>query len=195
MTKRCEKQANKGRKKIVFGQGDFVWVHLRKDRFPDQRKSKLQPRANGPFKVLHKINDNAYKIVLPSSYDISTSFNVIDLSPFFGFEESRTTPFQEGEDDDPDAFVTPDASLITPNPPLVTHQKSSTQSVTQDQALDAQVQVNEGPATRSRAKKLQHEVHASSLSYVVILMRVIYYLSRVLYFNPGLHKRPLRRVT
>jgi hypothetical protein len=132
MTKRCEKQANKGRKKIVFGQGDFVWVHLRKDRFPDQRKSKLQPRTNGPFKVLHKINDNAYKIDLPSSYDISTSFNVTDLSPFFGFEESRTTPFQEGEDDEditairnPDALVTPDASLITPNPPVVTHQNQA----------------------------------------------------------------------
>jgi hypothetical protein len=57
-------------------------------------------------------------------------------------------------------LVTPDASLVTPNPPLVTHQESSTQSVTQDQALDTQVQVNEGPVTCSRPKKLQQEVHA-----------------------------------
>jgi len=74
-------------------------VHLRKDRFPEQRKSKLQPRADGPFKVLRKINDNAYEIDLPSTYSVSTSFNVADLSPFFGLDESRMTPFQEGEDD------------------------------------------------------------------------------------------------
>jgi hypothetical protein len=52
MTKLYEKRANKGRKMMLFEEGDLVWVHLRKDRFPDQRKSKLQPRADGPFKVL-----------------------------------------------------------------------------------------------------------------------------------------------
>ena len=32
----------------------------------------------------------------------STMFNVVDLTPYFGLEESesRTTPFQEGEDDE-----------------------------------------------------------------------------------------------
>jgi len=28
------KQANKGRKKIVFELSDWVWVHMRKERFP-----------------------------------------------------------------------------------------------------------------------------------------------------------------
>jgi hypothetical protein len=51
MTKTYEKNANKGRKKIVFEPGQLVWVHLCKERFPKQRKSKLQPRAYGPFKV------------------------------------------------------------------------------------------------------------------------------------------------
>ena len=96
MTKKYEKHANKGRKKVLFEPGDLVWVHLRKDRFPELRKSKLQPRADGPFKVLRKINDNAYEIDLPSTYGVSTSFNVSDLSPFFGLEESRTTLFQGG---------------------------------------------------------------------------------------------------
>jgi hypothetical protein len=98
MTKLYEKCANKGRKKVLFEQGDLVWVHLRKDRFPGQRKSKLQSRADGPFKVLCKINDNVYEIDLPSTYDVSKSFNVAYLSPFFGLEELRTTPFQGGDD-------------------------------------------------------------------------------------------------
>ena len=35
-------------------------------------------------------------------YGVSTKFNVVDLAPYFGLEESesRTTPFQEGEDDE-----------------------------------------------------------------------------------------------
>ena len=41
MTKLYEKSANKGRKKLLFGPGDLVWVQLHKDRFPEQRKSKL----------------------------------------------------------------------------------------------------------------------------------------------------------
>ena len=52
------------------------------------------------LKCFTKINDNTYDIDLPSTYVVSTSFNVADLSPFFGLEESSTTPFQEGEDDE-----------------------------------------------------------------------------------------------
>jgi hypothetical protein len=48
--------------------------------------SKLQPRADGPFKVLQQVNDNAYEIDLPSKYGVSTTFNVVDLSPFARIE-------------------------------------------------------------------------------------------------------------
>jgi translation initiation factor IF-1 len=47
--------ASKGRKEIKLEPGDLVWVHLRKDRFPDLRKSKLMPHAIGPYKVLEKL--------------------------------------------------------------------------------------------------------------------------------------------
>jgi hypothetical protein len=129
MTKMYEKHANKGRKMIVFEQGDLVWVHLRKERFPDQCKSKLQPRADGPFKVLRKITDNAYEIDHPSTYGVSTSFNVADLSPFFGEEESRTTPFHQGQDD-----------VDIPR-------------VTQVDEDNTPINTNQGPITQSRDKK------------------------------------------
>ena len=96
------KQANKGRKKVVFEPGDWVWVHMRKERFPEQRKSKLQPRGDGPFQVLERINDNAYKVELPGEYNVSSTFNVSDLSLFDAEGESdlRTNPSQEGENDE-----------------------------------------------------------------------------------------------
>nr|KYP72218.1 Transposon Ty3-I Gag-Pol polyprotein [Cajanus cajan] len=105
-TEKYAKYNNKGRKEVVFNEGDWVWLHLRKDRFPSKRKSKLSPRGDGPFQILKKINNNVYVLDLPSEYGVSPSFNVSDLSLFTGLvaqEEDaldlRTNPLQEGGDD------------------------------------------------------------------------------------------------
>jgi hypothetical protein len=61
------------------------------------------PRADGPFKILAKINDNAYKLELPPEFGVSPTFNISELRPYLGEDdelESRTTPIQEGEDDE-----------------------------------------------------------------------------------------------
>jgi hypothetical protein len=76
---------------------------LRKERFPAISKSKLMPRAAGPYKIIEKINDNAYKLELPPEFGVSPTFNIADLTPYLGEEdelESRTTPFQDWEDDE-----------------------------------------------------------------------------------------------
>jgi hypothetical protein len=83
--------------------------------------------------VLRKINDNAYEIDLSSTYGVSTSFNVTDLSPFFGLEESRMNPFQDGED----------------NEDMPAMHACSSPNAT-----------NQGPLTRSHAKKLQEHVNS-----------------------------------
>ena len=78
-------------------------MHFRKERFPSQRKSKLEPRGDGPFQVIEKINDNAYKVDLPGEYNVSATFNVLDLSPFdVGETDSRTDPFEERGNDEND---------------------------------------------------------------------------------------------
>jgi hypothetical protein len=59
------------------------------------------PHAAGPFKVLEKINDDAYRLELPTDFGVSPMFNISDLRPYLGKEDempSRTTPIQEGED-------------------------------------------------------------------------------------------------
>jgi hypothetical protein len=34
------------------------------------------PRADGPFEVLKKINENAYKLDLPADFGVSPTFNI-----------------------------------------------------------------------------------------------------------------------
>ena len=59
----------------------------------------MLPRGDGPFQVLERINDNAYKLDLLGEYTVSATFNVIDLSPFDAGDDLRTNPFQEEGND------------------------------------------------------------------------------------------------
>ncbi|KAH9687341.1 hypothetical protein KPL70_014729 [Citrus sinensis] len=123
-------QANKGRKQVVFHSGDWVWVHMRKERFPAQRRSKLLPRGDGLFQVVARINDNAYKLDLPGEYNVSAIFNVSDLSPFDIGEDSRTNLLEESGNDE-------------------NHQGNTIK------ALSDPLHIHRGPITRARAKKMQ----------------------------------------
>ncbi|KND54475.1 hypothetical protein BSCH_01514c [Candidatus Paraburkholderia schumanniana] len=128
------RQLNKGRRKVTLEPGDWVWIHMRKERFPAQRRSKLSPRGDGPFQVLEKVNDNAYRLELPSEYGVHATFNVADLSLFDvgDDQELRTTPLQaEGNDKNRARSISRDDQGVgDPNAPLVTL----------------------GPLTRARAK-------------------------------------------
>jgi translation initiation factor IF-1 len=67
MNEKCRNAASKGRKDVKLEPGDLVWLHLRKERFLELRKSKLMYRAIGPFKILAKINDNHINLSCLSS--------------------------------------------------------------------------------------------------------------------------------
>jgi hypothetical protein len=97
MTEKYRVAGSKGKREVKLEPGDLVWLHLRKDRFPELRKSKLMPTTDGPFKIIEKINDNAYKLELPPEFGVSPTFNISDLRPYMVEEdelESRTAPIQ-----------------------------------------------------------------------------------------------------
>jgi translation initiation factor IF-1 len=112
--------SSKGRKEVQLVPGDLVWLHLRKEWFSKLRKSKLVSCATGPFKILAKINDNAYKVELPPEFGVSLNFNMSDLRPYLGEEDEmllRTTSIQEGEDDEDintSATIIPSVEILGP---------------------------------------------------------------------------------
>nr|XP_020163657.1 uncharacterized protein LOC109749076 [Aegilops tauschii subsp. strangulata] len=121
---------------MVFNPGDLVWIHLHKDRFPNERKSKLLPRADGPFKVLARYNEDADKIDIPrDKYNMSNVFNVKDLSPYCGDEvyDPRTDLSKGGDAEHPS---------IIPMDTTPTHQAPC------------------GPMTRARARAIENEVNS-----------------------------------
>ncbi|KAL1225336.1 hypothetical protein V5N11_008995 [Cardamine amara subsp. amara] len=125
-TLKYKEYADKGRRPLVLEPGEWVWVHLRSERYVKQQRGKIQPCGAGPFKVLERINNNAYRIEIPGKPRASTTFNIADLSRFDAGDEPvlGTKPRQGGGDDvctatnhDPVEEHVPERSPTTPTIP------------------------------------------------------------------------------
>jgi hypothetical protein len=82
----------------------------------------LPQRVDRPFKIVQKINDNAYKVKLSGTYGVSTTVNAADLLP----GESSVQP---GEDDtsqdiEPLNCTTPNMHRLSSLAPSLTSCKS-----------------------------------------------------------------------
>lgn len=135
-----KQQADRGRKDVQFEEGDLVWLYLRKERFPNKRKTKLDPRGDGPFRVVKRMSPNAYRLDIPGEYGVHPTFNVADLSLFVpeddSDDESRMLHSQVEENDAIHAPMTP-------------------------QDVEDLVRIPfDGPITRDRAKKLKQGTRA-----------------------------------
>jgi hypothetical protein len=104
-TEQYATQANKGRRQLVFEPGDWVWLHMRKERFPANRRFKLLSRGDGPF-----------------------TFNVTNLSPFDIDDDLRANPFQ-GEGNDGDQGTTSNDLVQVPVGPITRAQAKKFEDV------------------------------------------------------------------
>ncbi|KAL4282475.1 hypothetical protein GQ457_16G018630 [Hibiscus cannabinus] len=94
-TQQYTKHVNKGRKRVTFEVGDWIWVHFRKECWSPTEFQAATTRTC-PFQVVERVNENAYKLDLPGEYNVSATFNVSDLTSFHDPSDLRTNPFQEG---------------------------------------------------------------------------------------------------
>jgi hypothetical protein len=92
--------ADKRRRQVNFRVGEFVWVYLSKDRYPKGDYNKLTRRKFGPYPILEKFGENAYRVQLPEDMHISNVFNVRHLHKYYGENTSLRSSFsQPGEPD------------------------------------------------------------------------------------------------
>ncbi|GAV83219.1 hypothetical protein CFOL_v3_26668, partial [Cephalotus follicularis] len=78
--------ADSHRRVKVFKEGDMVMIFLKNERFLMGTYNKLKRRKYGPYKIVHRFNDNTYVVDLPNSFGIYATFNVTDL---FEYHEEK----------------------------------------------------------------------------------------------------------
>ncbi|VFQ80062.1 unnamed protein product [Cuscuta campestris] len=112
--KKYKARVEKHRRQVLFDVGDFVRAVLTKDRFPVGEYEKLKEQKIGPYEIVQMINDNVYRLRLPSHLKMSDVFHVKHLTPCFADSEeddvnSRASSLQPGETDsskDPNGATT-----------------------------------------------------------------------------------------
>ncbi|RDX80882.1 hypothetical protein CR513_38506, partial [Mucuna pruriens] len=126
------KHANKGKRKKVFQEGDLVWVHITKERFPTLRKSKILLKGDGLFKVVKMINDNTYVLDMPPK-NMEVMLVLITQGP-----NLRTNSLQKEEFDMNMKRLGED---------------------THEDLEHMEIKVLQGPMARGRLRKIEEEVH------------------------------------
>ena len=95
----------KKKQEKLFEKKDMVLVYFRKERILTGAYNKLKPKKYGPFKIVMKINDNAYVENLSSDMAMSKTVKVTDLDEYhptdhlYPDNNSRTCSFEKERTD------------------------------------------------------------------------------------------------
>ncbi len=80
---RQQHYANRHRRELLFEVGESVLISTHNMRLKRGLTPKLSNRYIGPFKIISKISDNAYKIELPANYKMHPVINVSSLKKYY----------------------------------------------------------------------------------------------------------------
>jgi hypothetical protein len=78
-----------------YAVGDWVWLRLHQrmaTAISDTSARKLAPRFYGPYQVLARVGDVAYRLALPPRAKIHNVFHVVFLKPFVGDPPGAIVP-------------------------------------------------------------------------------------------------------
>ena len=126
------------------------------ERFPSKRKNKLMPRADGPFEVLERINDNVYKVDFPGNYGVWATLNIANLQAYHEDDylaDLRIKSSQQEEDDAAPTTIDNEEGPTSQSRPI-TNSKI--------QALVQIVQESQGSTHRLKGQNLPSFVHLIS---------------------------------
>ena len=104
---RQKSYADNRRKPLIFEVGDFVMLKVSpwKGVFRFGKGNKLIPRYTGPFKIVEKVNDVAYRLELPEELNaVHHTFHISNLKKFVP-DETVVIPVDEIQIDDKMQFV------------------------------------------------------------------------------------------
>ena len=91
---RMKVTADSKRRELVFEVGNLVFLKLqlyRQSSLSRRPCEKLSSRFNGPFRVVQRIGEVAYKLELPGGCKIHPVFHVSQLKKLVGQEQVRAT--------------------------------------------------------------------------------------------------------
>ena len=151
MTWQYEKRANKGRKKMLFESGKLQPIRQVFGYIYEKSVFRRSASASCNHEEMDRFGCLRRLMITRTRSSFQARWTVSNVSPFFNSTESRTTHFQEGEDDED---ITPMATTLPTD--------GNTSSVMQENTY-------QGPITKSHVKQIQNMVNAnlSLLSYYI----------------------------
>ena len=91
-----------------FNEEDFMIIKLRTKRFSSSTMKKLHAQGARSFKIIKKIEPNAYVLELPPDFGISSTFNIFDLREYIELTLIPSEPFK------PDPILESEPNLECP---------------------------------------------------------------------------------